>query len=167
MTDLLTRIRAAISADPHSDLSRLLGELLDAVAAPYAAGAEAMRFTCHRQVVLVGERNAGASSSTLVDAVCGALRALPIPAAPAREVSVRVKPLEWGGKSSSLDVWIANSLVGQYHVSCFVPNDERPYRLTTPGMIRQPAIPFPSLEDAKSAAQADYERRILSALEDE
>lgn len=76
-------------------------------------------------------------------------------------VGVKVKPLEWG-KSSIGERDKAQTVVGSYFIGDPAPgsynvlfdNDQITALLTV----------CPSLEAAKSAAQADYEARILSAL---
>ena len=77
-------------------------------------------------------------------------------------VGVKVKPLEWG-KSSIGERDKAQTVVGSYFIGDPAPgsynvlfdNDQITALLTV----------CPSLEAAQAAAQADYEARILSALE--
>nr|DAE48928.1 MAG TPA: Protein of unknown function (DUF551) [Caudoviricetes sp.] len=77
-------------------------------------------------------------------------------------VGVKVKPLEWG-KSSIGECDKAQTVVGSYFIGNPAPgsynvlfdNDQITALLTV----------CPSLEAAKAAAQADYEARILSAIE--
>lgn len=74
-------------------------------------------------------------------------------------VGVRVKPLEWHGFSAA---FIAYTIIGDYHVSrCgetwyWCSEEQDPYLEGTSAA---------SEEAAFNAAQADYETRILSALE--
>ena len=74
----------------------------------------------------------------------------------------KVKPLEWDDWSEPHKYWYySETSFGRYSIrqaffqeSCFV--------VVTPTELR---ISENTLEDAKAAAQADYERRILAALE--
>jgi hypothetical protein len=68
-----------------------------------------------------------------------------------------VKALEWRG---SADEPYASGLVGSYKVSW--SNYANAFLLTVDGCVRRDT--FPTAEAAQAAAQADYERRILSAL---
>lgn len=77
-----------------------------------------------------------------------------------RLAGARVKPLEWdeaihGG-------WVALGAAGVYHVHVGHRNETRFYFFTNP--FDHEPNEFCSEEKAKAAAQADYERRILSAL---
>ena len=77
----------------------------------------------------------------------------------------KVKTLEWW--QSDTGDWCADTLVGRYQVaeklrgqwwSCSSPHGP---------VVKRPewdASDFKSVEEAKAAAQADYERRILAAI---
>lgn len=69
--------------------------------------------------------------------------------------SFRVKPLEWSEEEGG--EFIAQSPVGWFHIG--MPASS--WNLTTP---QGEVLSHGSLEAAKAAAFADYERRILSAL---
>ncbi|MGN6537590.1 MAG: hypothetical protein ACTHKQ_17910 [Mesorhizobium sp.] len=76
--------------------------------------------------------------------------------------AMTVKPLEWWTASTG-DI-IADSLIGRYRLGKVAANEN--YRLETPdGLMEKPSPDYywPKAE-AKAAAQADYERRILSAI---
>ena len=76
----------------------------------------------------------------------------------------KVKPLEWDDWSEPHEYWYCSETsFGRYIIrqaffseSCFIA--------VTPTELR---ISENTLEDAKAAAQADYERRIIAALEGE
>ena len=88
--------------------------------------------------------------------------------------AVKVKPLEWGPSPDPLchDHWEASALVGAHHMA---PDEDsasgawllqlvirrKDFCTKYGGDITSHGSP----EDAKAAAQADYEARILSALE--
>ena len=92
----------------------------------------------------------------------------------------RVKPLVWEhdattyfdreskAEKPSAEFWTAetNLVIGRYSIMLLV--DDRAKRRTEYYFlaIRAKEFRFISLEDAKAAAQKDYEVRILSALED-
>ncbi len=91
--------------------------------------------------------------------MCAALTA----ALPFLPVQVAVKKLEWFVTANG-DI-ASDSIVGWYRLHMVVANTC--YRLETPGGFieyKSPYSHWPESE-AKSAAQADYEARILSALE--
>ena len=76
---------------------------------------------------------------------------------------VRVKPLEWNVVSweGGADTWTSDTVLGRYHFE----DDgfsEPPFILTLHQLV---VGRYGTPEAAKSAAQADYERRILSAIE--
>lgn len=75
--------------------------------------------------------------------------------------AVKVKPLEWNAPDS----WnIAESVVGTYIVRpCLATNYAGQFVMHC-GDEEKSSL-YPSEEAAKNAAQADYEQRILSALE--
>ena len=97
---------------------------------------------------------------------------------------LRVKPLEWEydvttwGKRQkdgtsiempSADHWTAPTILlrGSYSIirlvdERLVNKDEQPFRLG----LGKGEVKFSTLEAAKAAAQADYEARILAALEE-
>lgn len=83
-------------------------------------------------------------------------KAGPVKTAPA--VAVKVKPLEWrqGYRDENVDIFQALTLGGLYQVR------------TLNGVVwldnLGAQVVYPSVEEAKAAAQADYEARILSAL---
>jgi len=72
----------------------------------------------------------------------------------AEAAGVKVKPLEWDG-----DRHRAKTIVGNYSISKSIIFDGWLWALD--GVLTEVA---PSEDEAKAAAQADYERRILSAL---
>lgn len=73
---------------------------------------------------------------------------------------VKVKPLEWSEVFIGLKR--ATTDIGRYEVYCF---DRYDWRMYPAGKIASDSTSYPSLEAAQAAAQADYERRILSSLE--
>ncbi|MGR9130820.1 hypothetical protein [Rhizobium leguminosarum] len=75
--------------------------------------------------------------------------------------AVKVKPLEWNAPDS----WnLANTVLGTYVVRpCLATNFTGQFLMCRPG--DEDSVLFPSEDAAKAAAQADYEQRILSALE--
>lgn len=89
---------------------------------------------------------------------------MPVAAHPAPQPSgpVEVKPLEWWAASTG-DI-IADSIVGRYRLGKVTANEN--YRLDTPGGLveKDPPYYYWPEQEAKAAAQADFESRILSAL---
>lgn len=81
-------------------------------------------------------------------------------AALAEKMVVKVKPLEW--EESLRDRWIGTPVVklGELAFWIFRHHDGTFKRATKDGWQY-----FPTLEAAKAAAQADYDSRILSAVE--
>lgn len=86
--------------------------------------------------------------------------------------NVKVKPLAWGEKETAPERTSpgysveAKTILGRYRIDYFESNaiNGGPFLLTCPDLksLRE----LQSLEEAKAAAaQADYERRVLSALE--
>lgn len=84
-----------------------------------------------------------------------------INALPAVAPSVRVKPLVWKRSVSIGEVWEADSIFGEY--ICGVDNGGISYGGGVPAATEWKD--YQSLKDAKAAAQADYEARILAALD--
>ena len=88
------------------------------------------------------------------------------PTAPEVDVArlVEVKPLEWTERADGLQ-WYGHSPKGLHLSYTALPevreDHEGPWVSFLDGLWRK----FPSLDAAKAAAQADYEARILSALE--
>ncbi|MET3601842.1 hypothetical protein [Martelella mangrovi] len=77
------------------------------------------------------------------------------------EWQVKVKPLEWVKDGTYC---VAKSIIGTYSVRpCLATYYADQYALTLPGSAK--AILYPSGQEAQAAAQADYERRILSTIE--
>ena len=91
-----------------------------------------------------------------------AIRSRPASALP--EVGERIKPLEWYPDPGAFpyNTWGAQSSFGRFIIEEVSASDSPAYeaRYTPHHLITIKD----SLEDAKAAAQADYERRILSAL---
>lgn len=121
-------------------------------------------------------------ASAIRDQMLAAIRALPIPAAPAREVRVRVKPLEWRSVDEICTREIADALGGKMMIVEVDPGSEiysagfdiggLAFRfvleqdpLGLPGQKRP--VQYETIGAAKAAAQVDYERRVLSALEEQ
>lgn len=78
-------------------------------------------------------------------------------------MEILIKALEWW-KSDTGD-WCADTLVGRYQVQKVTAN--RNFRLFIPGIkkeVAQPITVYWPEDDAKAAAQTDYEQRIRSAL---
>lgn len=91
-----------------------------------------------------------------------ALTASPSPAAsPASPSGVRVKPLEWLSHA-----WGAEADGGRYRIEDNGANwtDDRYWLFVNVGLLSNHRSKFATLDEAKAAAQADYEARILSAL---
>ena len=77
------------------------------------------------------------------------------------DAGIEVKPLEW---SSFGKEWIrAETALGRYEIMWGFANAQ--YALDVPRLARNHTW-HPTLEAAKSAAQADYTARILSALQE-
>lgn len=87
-----------------------------------------------------------------IDAVLAALSAIP---------AVRVKALEW---SEGPFLFVAETTIGSYYLEDQGRNWAGDRYWLTSGLIKV-ALKFPTLEAAKAAAQADYEARVLSAIE--
>lgn len=86
--------------------------------------------------------------------------ALPLTAPPARG-QVEVKALEWRGSEG---VWAkADALFGATYRITEYAGMAKPFKLETVGFVG-PSGHYELLNEGKAAAQADYERRILSAL---
>lgn len=76
----------------------------------------------------------------------------------------RVKPLEWERRGKSED-WFADAEVGRYEVGLVHHRYVMTLRRISDGQWEDTRFTCGSgVEAAKAAAQADYERRILSAL---
>ena len=76
---------------------------------------------------------------------------------------VRVKPLVWW--QSDTGDWCANCELGRYHIGAETGGTWRlDYAFRKKFDTKKPRS-FIHLVDAKAAAQADYEARILAALE--
>ncbi|MBN8292865.1 hypothetical protein JI664_12895 [Rhodobacter sp. NTK016B] len=82
--------------------------------------------------------------------------------AAAMEGAVRVRELVWREDGNDNDLHVADSVLGLYFIR-FDPraNDDTAWMLFLSGKW----VCFGTIEAAKAAAQADYERRILAALE--
>jgi len=76
---------------------------------------------------------------------------------PPPKTHVRVKPLEWLEREDSS--FRGASAIGYYHI---FPGTGFSYDLCGP--VGGRLATYKRLDEAKAAAQADYERRILSAL---
>lgn len=77
---------------------------------------------------------------------------------------VKVKPLEWKPASQQLNHLCANSVMGEYEI--FIERKAAMACSLDGVRFEEISVPEPRTpEAAKAAAQADYERRILSALE--
>lgn len=88
------------------------------------------------------------------DAPCDPAAPQPVLSQPEVKADVKVKSLEWDEYGAAFSVFGTYG-IAKVHATKF--------RLSFPGLERE-AEKHPSLEAAKSAAQADYEQRILSAL---
>lgn len=77
----------------------------------------------------------------------------------AEPVAVTVKPLEWKYDSFQ-SMWRANTVIGDYIAWCISGNAFFSFHPTA----NSPTKAGSSEDEAKTAGQADYERRILSAL---
>lgn len=81
-----------------------------------------------------------------------------------QRAGVTVKPLEWSNRG---DDWYAESQVGQYAVGLVHGSFVAMLRGIMSGNmddLRIEAQPFDDADEAKAAAQADYERRVGSCL---
>lgn len=75
--------------------------------------------------------------------------------------AVKVKALEW--LDNAIGGWISESSIGDYELNCWGYGDAEEWELVGPTeLICRFAVN--SLDEAKAAAQADYDSRILSAL---
>ena len=70
---------------------------------------------------------------------------------------VNVKPLDWGYRPFSARQWAASSVAGDYFVGAVGEK-------AVWSRLLEPDRPCDTIEEAKAAAQADYEARIRSAL---
>lgn len=80
-------------------------------------------------------------------------------------MKVRVKELQWRKpadhpQDNSEALWVAPGLGGQYSIT-----PEEQHFLLWDADDNFSWSPYPSIAAAKAAAQSDYERRILSAIE--
>lgn len=75
-------------------------------------------------------------------------------------MSIKVKPLEW--RQFTDDAWVAPTEIGRYRIYWYGGNDWCSFLESGNGAFNAASA---SLEAAKAAAQADYEARILSALD--
>ena len=83
-----------------------------------------------------------------------------LPAAPAQPVAVTVKPLVWSDcEIENWDVFECLTILGRYKVQKFVDRDYALLVLPNGSITRHQTI-----DAAKAAAQADYEARIMAAL---
>lgn len=74
----------------------------------------------------------------------------------------RVKPLVWREYDADWPNWFyAVTNVGRYEIG---PNSEDTFSCYVEPQMRNIGLSFLAPDDAKAAAQADYEARILSAL---
>lgn len=133
----------------------------DALVAAVVALAEAGIPTDTQELLLQGDPMRGIKPSALQSAIMSAL-ATTEPSKPVAE-AVKVKPLEWDAPDS----WswnLAKTVLGTYVVRpCLATNFAGQFLMCRPG--DEDSVLFPSEDAAKAAAQADYEQRILSALE--
>ncbi len=132
-----------------------MADLIDRAAAIEIARA------CERQngpLTKSGETDYGKGLSAAGQAIAHAIAALPAQ-------GVRVRPLEWidfEGRGAKAQAWSeANYMIqrwsdGRYEINASYPG----YGTFIEGTDRF----YPTLNAAKAAAQADYERRILAAL---
>lgn len=79
---------------------------------------------------------------------------------------VRVKGLDWTRRQRRLDEWKAHTSVGMYEVGEVHGRWSAVLRYVDSDCQAEDVVVgrFDSPDEAKAAAQADYERRILSAL---
>lgn len=78
-----------------------------------------------------------------------------------QEQGVGVKALEW--EEAIHGGWYALGTGGVYHVHVGI-EDGKSYYFYEPPIRHEPPMLFDTADDAKAAAQADYEARILAAL---
>lgn len=76
---------------------------------------------------------------------------------------VRVKPLEWVKDGS---VWVAHGAFGQGY-QIYTHSEGDAHRVMFSWSTKLWDLQAPTLDEAKAAAQADYEARILSAIASE
>lgn len=77
-------------------------------------------------------------------------------------VGLRIKDLEWEDSSARHRIVLsATSSAGVYHIT----QRYFPEEMFTLEKANRDAVNLPTLAAAKAAAQADYEARILAALE--
>lgn len=96
------------------------------------------------------------------------LKAAAAPQPPAQAVAVRVKPLVWEALSPDrleASHYHAQTTLGPYEIQCDseFPNWRGRWEGCWIGLFSP--LYFHEIADAKAAAQADYERRILSAID--
>ncbi len=97
--------------------------------------------------------------SVMIEVIQAVGADLPPPPGEAVPPAVKVKPLEWVDLTGSGYAWNAINIAGIYGIRTNGP-EEIWLTFDGNGMGGR----FYNLEDAKAAAQADFERRILSAL---
>lgn len=106
------------------------------------------------------------SSAALLEEALGLIDRRTAPSA-AQEAGWKVKPLEWRRPTGCDTLSKVETIVGTYRVHTYPEangvwfwrlSDESSYSVTVKNGEA------PTEEDAKAAAQADYERRVLSAL---
>lgn len=86
-------------------------------------------------------------------------------AALAEKMVVKVKPLEWI-KHPTAEIWRCDTMIGTYKVFGLGPTPSWDFDgLDDKGIPLTKTSVSTSADVAKAAAQADYERRILSAVE--
>lgn len=77
--------------------------------------------------------------------------------------AVQVKPLEWTHLPDAFPpMWITKTAIGSYHIEEAAGSDSPSFDLFNP--MAGPMGNYEGLDEAKAAAQADYEHRIRSAL---
>ena len=79
-------------------------------------------------------------------------------------MNIKVKQLKWEDWTGRENDFRAVSLVGFYTIRP-TTKDGFQVRLWVPGVPYNDAAYCVTVDDAKAAAQSDFERRILSALE--
>lgn len=75
---------------------------------------------------------------------------------------LRVKPLQWRG-NSEVGWWKASDDLMLYRIRLY-DGMPKPYRVSMDGFVTE--WECDTIEAAKAAAQADYEARILAALDE-
>ena len=78
-------------------------------------------------------------------------------------MTVKVKPLVWA-KHPSRNIWRCETAIGTYKVFGIGATTTWDFDSATSGTDRT-TKPSTNIEEAKAAAQADYEARIISMLE--